>query len=145
MPLFELKSPRDMLEKARREHQRLSTQFNIDNLFNFFVTAYHIQDYIRTSEAVAVTVLNAFMEEPDIKSCRDLCDQGKHLKLTRNNRTDPKTRILHGCVNGSPMNTMPVNGGWKWVAYIDSREVDVKRLAERILEKWELFFSENGL
>ena len=134
-----------MLEKARREHQRLSTQFSIDNLFNFFVTAYHIQDYIKTSEAVDVTVLNAFIDDPDMKSCRDLCDQGKHLKLTWKNRVDPKTRILHGGICGAPINTLPVNGGRKWVAYIDNREIDVKRLAERILDKWELFFSGHGL
>jgi hypothetical protein len=31
---FELRTPRDMLEKARREYGRLTADFNIDNVFN---------------------------------------------------------------------------------------------------------------
>lgn len=147
MPLFELRSPRDMLEKARREHQRLSTQFNIDNLFNFFVTAYHIQDYIRTSEAVAVTVLKELMEDPDMKGCRDICNQGKHLKLDpKRGRADPKSHVWSGCVGvGAPVNTLPVNGGHKWVVLIDDRKIDVKHLSDMVLRKWEVFFSEHDL
>lgn len=43
---FELKSPRDMLEKARREFSRLRSDLNTDNVFNFFVTIHHIKDYV---------------------------------------------------------------------------------------------------
>jgi len=105
-------------------HQRLSTQFNIDNLFNFFVTAYHIQDYIKTSEAVDVTVLKEFMEDPDMKSCRDLCDQGKHLRLTWNNRVDPKTRIVSGCYGDSAYGTHAYAGRPAWILITDSRMID---------------------
>ena len=42
MSFFELRTPRDLLEKAHREHDRLTCAFNIDNVFNFFVTAFHI-------------------------------------------------------------------------------------------------------
>lgn len=35
-----------MLEKARREHARMSSSFDIDHVFNFFVTANHIRDYV---------------------------------------------------------------------------------------------------
>ncbi len=50
MAFFELKTPRDMLEKARREHTRLSTAFDIDNVFNFFVTVHHMKTTLRRQE-----------------------------------------------------------------------------------------------
>lgn len=43
MAYFELRTPRDMLEKAEWELQRFRDDRTIDNLFNFFVTAYHVE------------------------------------------------------------------------------------------------------
>jgi hypothetical protein len=132
-----------MLLKARREHQRLVERFDIDNLFNFFVTAYHISDYVRNTNCIPQAVLNTFLQDQDIKDCRDLCDKGKHLALTR--RADPTTRVWSGCINGAPLNTLPINGGDKWVLLTGDREVDVGWLGDRVLSKWEAFFSTNGL
>jgi hypothetical protein len=132
-----------MLDKARREYQRLTERFDIDNLFNFFVTAYHVSDYIRKTGAVAQVKLDTFLQDQDIKDCRDICDKGKHLALSQ--RPDPITRVWRGGFNGAPYNTLPFNGGDKWVLFSGDRKVDVKRLAERVLSKWEAFFAANGL
>jgi hypothetical protein len=143
MALFELRTPRDMLEKARREHERLTTRFDIDNLFNFFVTAYHISDYVRKTNSVAQVKLDAFLQDQDIKDCRDLCDKGKHLTLTK--RPDPATHIWSGAINGAPFNTLPFNGGDQWLLRAGQRDVEVQWLARRVLAKWESFFSEHAL
>jgi hypothetical protein len=37
MAFLELRTPRDMLDRAKREHARLSANFDIENVFNFFV------------------------------------------------------------------------------------------------------------
>jgi len=145
MAFFELTTPRDMLEKTKREYMRLQQQFDIDNIFNFFVTAYHVQDYIKETKAVEVTVLKSFLEDQDIRDCQDLCDKGKHLKLTRRKYADPLTTIWDGSINGAPINTIELNGNDKWVLISVDREVDVKWLAERVLDKWEKFFSTHGL
>jgi hypothetical protein len=92
MGFFELRTPRDMLEKAHREHKRLLESFDIDNLFNFFVTAYHVQDYVQKTNSVPPAPLDAFLQDQDLKDCRDLCDKGKHLTLTK--RDDPTTSSL---------------------------------------------------
>lgn len=115
MPFFELRTPRDMLEKARREHQRLSTQLNIDNLFNFFVTAYHIKDYIKTSKVLVNNEpLISLLNEPDMNACRAICNQGKHLALDLKRwRSDPRSQVWSGCFGGAPFNTIPFNGGYK--------------------------------
>lgn len=140
---FELRTARDMLEKARREHQRLSERFDGDNLFNFFITAYHVSDYIRNANIVPQVVLETFLADQDIKDCRDLCDKGKHLTLTK--RANPRTGIWRGCFNGAPLNTLSLNGGSKWILHTGDRDVDVVQLADRVLSKWEAFFSTNGL
>lgn len=145
MNYFELKTPRDMLDKAKREHERLNTEFNIDNVFNYFVTTYHIQDYLRTTNPVIQAELEAFLKDQDLKDCRDLCDKGKHLKLTKKGRTDPMTRVMRGTINGSPFNTIGINAGNKWVMYLDNRIVDIKPLARRVLAKWDEFFLQHNL
>ena len=133
-----------MLEKARREHQRLTECFTIDNVFNFFVTAYHIRDYIKVKNAIPKMTLETFLEDQDMQDCRDLCDKGKHLVLTQ--RVNPTTHIWFGCMNGAPMNTLPLNSYGKWVLLCgDGREVDVKSLAKRVLDKWDVFFANHGL
>ena len=143
MPFFELRTPRDMLEKTRREHQRLTDGFDIDNIFNFFITAYHISDYIQKNNAIAQIALDIFLQDQDIKDCHDLCDKGKHFSLTK--RPDPKTHIWSGCIGGAPIGVLPVGGGDKWVLFTGSREVDVALLAQRVLTKWEAFFEIHGL
>ena len=141
---FELSTPRDMLEKTRREHQRLTECFNIDNVFNFFVTAYHIRDYIQVKNAIAQVTLETFLKDQDMQDCRDLCDKGKHLVLTQ--RINPTTHVWKGCMGGAPLGTLPMGSYGKWVLFRDDgREVDVKRLAKRVLDKWDVFFANHGL
>jgi hypothetical protein len=43
---FEISSPRHMLEKAKREFARMKAELNTDTIFNFFVTIYHVKDYV---------------------------------------------------------------------------------------------------
>jgi hypothetical protein len=136
-----------MLEKARREHGRLTATFNIDNVFNFFVTAYHIQDYIRESNAAPPATIDAFVTSQDIQDARDLCDKGKHLHLTRRKYPDPSTshRVI-GPLNTVPLNTMVLNGYEEtWVLQSGARTVDVAALADRVIRQWEAFFDTNGL
>jgi len=143
MAFFELRTPRDMLEKTRREHQRLAASFDIDNIFNFFVTAYHISDYIRKTASVTQFVLDTFLQDQDIKDCHDLCDKGKHLTLTK--RADPTTVIWSGCIGGAPIGELPIGDGDKWGLFVGEREVDVLWLSERVLAKWDEFFASNDL
>lgn len=136
-----------MLEKARREHGRLTAAFNIDNVFNFFVTAFHIQDYIQDTKAVPQATLKAFLDSQDIQDARDLCDKGKHLHLTRRHYPDPSaTHKVFGALNTAPLNTLPLNGYEEiWVLQSGARTVDVAALADRVVRKWEEFFAANGL
>lgn len=143
MAFFELSTPRHMLEKAKREYAKLLQQWDIDNVFNFFVTARHIKDYIEGTDVVEKSVLGDFLADQDLKDCQYLCNKGKHLKLKE--PTDHIPTIWDGSINGAPINAIEINGNAKWVLINGDREVDVKWLAERVLAKWEKFFSTYGL
>ena len=74
MSTLELKTPRAILEKAKRELIRLKAELNVDNVFNFFVTAYHIQDYIKNSKSAPQANLDAFIKCSEIQLCKDMCN-----------------------------------------------------------------------
>lgn len=143
MSFFELRSARDIFLKTERELHKLQLELTIDNIFNFFVTAYHIQDYVRHEGTVHQIALESFLSDADLKDCHDLCDKGKHLRLTR--RADPKTQMYSGALNGAPFNEVSFNGGDKWVLLTEQREVDVEWLAHRVTAKWREFLTNNSL
>lgn len=143
MTFFILQTPRDMLEKATREYIRLCNSFEIDNVFNYFVTAYHISDYIKKTCAVDQSVLKKFLDDPDIKMSRDLCDMGKHMTLTH--RPDPKTKIINGAWGISPWGMAPWGGGESWSLLTNDQEINIEQLSKTVLGKWTTFFQNNGL
>ncbi|MDH4260183.1 MAG: hypothetical protein OEW16_07745 [Gammaproteobacteria bacterium] len=132
-----------MLEKAKREYSRLKASFDIDNVFNFFVTANHIRDYIEKNKAVSHSDLEKFCSDQDLRDCRDLCDKAKHLRLTK--RTDPATHKWSGAIGGAPIGAVPIGGGGTWELWSDGRTVNIESLADRVISKWEQFFLANGL
>lgn len=143
MAFFELRTARDMLEKAERELVRLRADLSIDNIFNFFVTAYHVQDYVRNGSAVSDDVLNAFLQDQDLKDCQALCHKGKHLVLS----ADPKawTDIADGSFGGAAFGEVAFGEGDARTLFYDGRAVDVHSLPDRVLDKWRQFLSQNGL
>jgi hypothetical protein len=143
MAFFELRTPRDIFEKAKREYARLEKEYSIDHVFNFFVTAYHIQDYVRKSGLVPQHVLDAFLSDVDLKDCRDLCDKGKHMRLTH--RADPTTDIWSSTIGGAPIGALSLCGDDEWILLTGNRRVNIKWLAKSLLSKWESFLADNKL
>jgi hypothetical protein len=145
MNFFTLKTPRDMLEKAHRELGRLLNDFNIDNLFNFFVTVYHIQDYIKNTNAVPARTLQTFLRVSDVQAARDMCEKGKHLHLTKRKYPATNRRIIGGS-NTFPLNALPIGGiRVVWTIHTGNRTLDVSQLAQRVMKKWDDFFSTHNL
>ncbi len=144
MTFFELSTPRHMLEKAHREHARLCQSVDIDNVFNFLVTAHHIRDYVLELGSVPQSVVDTFYQDQDLKDCGDLCNKGKHVFLKRF-RPDPSTRIMSSHVGVGMVGEIMVGAGDTWFLETGGRKVDVERLAERILQKWEAFFVTHSL
>lgn len=132
-----------MLEKARREYTRLSARIDVDNAFNFFVTAYHVKDYIEKNGAVPNAVVQDLYNEQDMRDCRDLCDKAKHLKLTK--RPDPDTHKWGGAVGCAPIGTIPLGSAGDWELWSGGRQIKNIPLASRIILRLDRFFAENDL
>jgi len=143
MAYFELRTPRDMLEKAERELGRLQIEFTIDNIFNFFVTAYHIQDYVKETKKVPRHILDAFLADPDLKDCQALCNKGKHLRLKQH--PEAVTDIVNGGFGGAAFGEVAFGEGDVLKLFYGGRAVEVRGLPDRIMEKWRQFLTEYGL
>jgi hypothetical protein len=146
MGFFEFGTPKDMLEKARREFKRLednsqaappdeipSDDFK-DHVFNFFVTAYHVADYL--DEPLRKKV----RKKSWLKLCGDVGNKAKHMELTRD-RPDPKTPKHYTFSPGAS-----VERSVKWcIAWPNGTSREVVSFAREVITKWERFFELNGI
>ena len=138
-PVVLIGSSTDMLSKARRELARLHNDVNIDTVFNFFVTAYHVQDYLR-ADAPKEDV-DTLLTDPDIVVCRSICNQGKHLKVDRKaSPVGAKVSGRSGVVGIGVVGEMVVGAGILWDLTYDGTSHNPISLAERVLAKLEEFF-----
>jgi len=128
---FDISSPKEMLEKAKREYARMKSDLNTDNIFNFFVTAYHVMDHIKTVSGVDPKAIQG-MYDDDFRMCQFACNKGKHAIL--------KTITPYSSFADS------VGGGETIYEVVDgSKRVRVEYLADKLINKWEKFFRENGI
>jgi hypothetical protein len=140
-----LASSTDMLSKARRELARLRDDVNIDTVFNFFVTAYHVQDYLRGEAPDRARDVDALLEDPDLMLCRSICNQGKHLKVDRRAIPVREKLSTHSGIVGIGIVGEMVVGAILWDLTYDGISLDPIALAERVLAKLEKFFVAHGI
>ena len=138
MNFFEIKTPRDMLDKARREHARLVHCIDIDHVFNFFVTAYHVCDYVRVCHPHLQSAVNGLVADQDIAACRALAANAKHLRVTK--LVQPSSRVVS---NAAGTQGEATTGTWQ--IEIGNRTADVREVAKRVVDKLEAFFSKHSL
>ena len=143
MSYFELRSPRDMLGKAERELARLQGDRTIDNIYNFFVTAYHVQDSVKAAQAVPAEALRAFLRDEDLRDCRAMCHKGKHFHLS--GHPNAVTDIVDSSFGGASFGEVCYGEDDVRTLMYDGRVVDIESLPGRVIEKWRRFFSEHGL
>ena len=129
-----------MLDKAGREHARLVVDLDIDNVFNFFVTAYHVCDYVRVCHPQLQSAVNTLVSDRDIADCRALCANAKHLRVTK--LLQPSSRVVR---HGASADELGQTAAETWQIEVGSRTVDVRELAKRVMDKLEAFFLKHSL
>ena len=140
---FEISSPRDMLGKAKRDFAVMMSQLSVDSIFNFFVTAYHVMDYVKTQGKASDEAINKFYEDEDFKMCNYICNKGKHPKKrstlfeTRHNKA--------ALFDSACFDEVAFDQPESYVLIASGRRINVIPLAQRILDKWENFFKDNGI
>jgi hypothetical protein len=143
-------SPRDLLEKLRRDSEKLKSEVNKDNLFNFVVTAWHLgRDWIKRS-AIPLPAMEAervkMMSEPEMKICGDIANATKHSARDRNAIT---TNLIHHppATFGQAVFGLSHFGDGRgtYTLVVGSTNYDLDLWRERVLELYEDFFQKHGL
>lgn len=146
MAFFEIQTASDMLRKARRELSRLESDASIDHVYNFFVTAYHVTDYLEKANSVPSDALRDLRADYLFERCGDVCNKAKHVRLERK-RPDITPTIFSGTINGAPINTLPINGGEeRWIFWPqDDTYMELVSFARSIVVKLESFFEQHKI
>lgn len=144
---FEIVSPRDLLEKAKRDYEKIKIDTSTDTIFNFFVTAYHIVDYVRALGTVAQTEIDKLYLDTDFRMCQFLCNKGKHIQLRGNEPYEAKhVPAIQGGVLGSfVLGVDRLGGPEKFVIVDGTQEFDVIKVGNNLIMKWEDFFLSHGI
>jgi hypothetical protein len=136
MGFFELETPERMLEKAKREFVRLEAEDSIDHVYNFFVTAYHIVDYL--DGRLAKPIVKAIKTDPLIMLCEDACNKAKHMELTHR-RPDVKTPTIYSVSLGGPPD--PANESLeRRIVWPSGDSEEVISFARSVIAKWDELF-----
>jgi hypothetical protein len=142
---FGLSSPWDMLSKARRELEKTRLDLGVDNIFNLFVTLYHVMDYVRQGESIGQVAIESMYADEDFRQCQFICNKGKHLVLRSGDR---RTSVVTkpGALFGQAMFGEVMFGeGPSTDFYVDGLPLDPVELAERLILKWEVFLDRQGI
>ena len=131
---FDISSAQDLLEKAKRDYISLCDNLNTDNIFNFFVTIYHVKDYILVQRLANKQSIEKIFEDNDFQICELICNKGKHLGVNRN-----ATQSFQAHADTYFGNDVI------YEAICDGKKIEVVELGKRLIEKWETFFKENGI
>jgi hypothetical protein len=143
---FELRTAESMLEKAKRELTRIEAEDSIDHVYNFFVTAYHIVDYLdgRLKEQA--------LNDPLIQKCGDACNKAKHMRLTRRRPDVETTNRFNGAIFNSvaPFNTFAFNEcrveRWiDWPKDEPRKYLEVVGFARDVIARWDEIFDNYGI
>lgn len=144
---FGLQTPRDLLEKLKRDAALLNEEVTDDRFFNFVVTGYSIIDWVKNGD-FSDTVTTAVWEmhkEHSIKICGDIAIASKHFKLkTRDPITSTVEPVKYGW--GSRWGeAFGLGGAGMRIELNDGTVFSHVTFIENVINGWETFFREHGL
>lgn len=144
---FQIVTPRDLLDKAGRDFKKMKEETSTDTIFNFFVTVYHVIDYIKASGTVQDSHISQLYADPDFQMCQFLCNKGKHIQLKKGDLYEARHEpaVAGGVLGSFVLGVDRLGGPERFVVVDGSREIEVVDLGEKLLKKWEAFFSTHGI
>ena len=131
---FEYSTPRQILDKAKRDLQKLSQDTNTDNIFNFFVTAYHVVDYIKALNTVPAGDIEALYEEPDFRKCKYVCNKSKHRTLDKGDDEFITYQRPSAALGEFVLGESMLGLGRAYFIIDEAEQVDVIDLGKRIVD-----------
>ncbi len=143
---FENKNPRQKLEQAKREFQRLQNDLTSDNIEHFFVAAYHIIDSVKVIGTVSAKDVENLYSNPDFLKCKYICNKCKHPVLTKSPDDEFETYRRPAAIFGQVIfNEVPFNSKLAYFIIDDNEQVGVLELGQRIIDFWQSFFIQHNI
>jgi hypothetical protein len=141
---FQVEGWPGQLERLRRWHERLQelraqravqlTAADLDLVFAFFQTAYHLRDWILDDGAASKEELAELMRDSlALKVCRDLCIGSKHLTIKKAS-VDQHASVVREYVPG-PVGNRAASGS-RVVVIADGRH-ELWPLVDDCMATWE--------
>ena len=133
---YELKTPNDLLAKAKRDFEMMRLdKSNVDLAFNFFVTIEHMPDWLRIDKRIKNS-------NPILRVTSHLASGAKHMvpfesyKSVKSVQKDSvyEDGVYEDCVFDK---WLAVNLDGDEVAIFNTSKLDVIDLGERIIKFWE--------
>jgi len=112
----------------------------LDILYACFQNIFYLKDWLHYDAKVEKKLIHNFIaEHVELQLCRDICNGTKHFRLTQASVEDDFTIIreyepFHKTFGTKPYKVVILSGGNKF---------DLKELAFRCIELWEIFIRKN--
>ncbi len=144
---FQIATARDLLNKAKRDYEKMKEETSTDTIFNFFVTVYHVVDYVKALGTVQESDINQLYADPDFQMCQFLCNKGKHIQLRGGDpyQAQHTPATPGGTLDSFVLDVDQLGGPERFIVVDKSQEVEVGDLGKKLLKKWEAFFSTHGI
>lgn len=137
---FELRSPRDMLNKAKREYAKLQADRSTDNFFNLVITLNHVRDYAEKSGLKS----HQLPSGDDLQLIRELCNMGKHLGGSDKEYIENKHSVESVKLWADGVWADGVWDGKETVFEFQGKRIDILNLAEKIINSWDDALTKHG-
>lgn len=143
---FGLQTPRDLLEKLKRDAVLLDEEVTSDRFFNFVVTGYSLIDWVKNYIPSLKKHADAMRRNHWVGICGDLANAGKHFKLERPISPASSAESKLGGWGGRWG-----KGGWGTgeevitITLSDGTTLGGLDLVKNVLAAWDGFFSTHGM
>ena len=125
-----------------KQHDRPSDDYQ-DDVYAFFMSCYHLKDWIKNDSAVAAAGLKVeamINDNYDLKLCADICNAHKHLKLTSSrSKQNPTFGPRHFKVHVGP--TVGPRIQVSYVVDTSAGPRDAFAIAESCVRAWDNFIA----
>jgi hypothetical protein len=139
---FEYQTPRAMLEKARRELAKLQADRSTDNFFNLVITTNHIRDY---AEDYGIIPKHQLPGGKDFQLIRELANMAKHLGGSDRKYKDNKYSEESVTLWDEALWDKGLWDGKEAVFEFQGKQLDILKIAEKVINAWGAVLTKHGL
>lgn len=147
--LFALKTSEDLLEKLRREYERLNqSPIDSDIAFNFFVTAEHLIDWVYHGQINKNKRTNLRDNDVLLQVCSHIANGSKHFVAeSKHHKTVSDTSIMDGAFQSNAFQTDAFQVPCLLIQLEGEaqkkfgRSIEVLTLANQVLKYWESYIN----